>query len=825
MTRREPLAAVLLFSLVAVLFAPDAATGEGVFWHHDLRHHHYPWRVWAADQWRQGIVPWWSSQTANGYPLLAEGEGGFLYPLTMLLFVLLPSGLAMDWTILGHQVIGAMGVYVWLRTPAPVRNGPTGAALSPAGAWLAGLTFAFSGLLISHTLYLGMQNALAWLGWALWGTRAQRWPVVAIAIGMMGLAGHPQAAAFGGLLCALDAARHGLQATRPVAFLMKWGAAAMAGALIASPQLVASLQLSQFSMRDGGVDTSFANIGKLPALEVFNFVLPALFGFDRPVDIEQTYYHRGLSYWGSGEDSWEMCFYLGFPVVVLALLGLKREKWWAGVAAVAMLLMLGTPLWGLVRHLPGFGFFRFPVRFSIWFTLALAVLAGHGIDRLRASRDVTFPSRLVQLSAFVLLIGFVLGGLGIRSQEQAVRSVLTRHYMAKTELPALPPGVSPPASDPLHKAALAPPELITPAQVPAKVDQIFNEIWLTTSLLSTRIWTPFFFLVLTGACLGRPRALIAVVALDLWVFGHDYHPRVPEMKTRERPVWLQPEMTEMGGFRTAILDRRIRPELDGEVGTASLNLLWGSNEVLIPSPLLILRNDAMLGIAGMDVGETGAVKVERYNAYIDIARRMAVKWVVSTWPITGVDLLRNGAIQVGQDDDTLPRARMVPCRLDVAVPDQGPSDENPPDESAVANAIFAAMPTTAPRLAVLVEHPEDAACVGVGDEPGVGASWLAAAITSYSEQQVEITATGPGTLVLADTWYPGWSASIDGEKSPIIRADLLFRAVDVPEGVHTVRFQFDPGLPGTLLWPASGLLAAMLTWALALSFRRSEMNR
>ncbi|MSP55757.1 MAG: hypothetical protein EXR69_09175, partial [Myxococcales bacterium] len=562
MKLREVMAACLLFTLVALLFAPDAATGEGVFWHHDLRHHHYPWRVWAADQWRQGVVPWWSSQTANGYPLLAEGEGGFLYPVTMLLFVLLPSGLAMDWTVIAHQVIGAMGVYLWLRTPAPARSGPTGAVLSPAAAWLAGLSFAFSGLLISHTLYLGMQNALAWLGWALWGTRAQRWPVVALAVGMMGLAGHPQAAAFGGLLCALDAARHGLRSPKPLMFWMKWAGAALAGAVIASPQLVASLQLSQFSMRDGGVDSSFAHIGKLPALEILNFVLPALFGFDRPADVEQTYYHRGMSYWGSGEDSWEMCFYLGFPVVILAMLGVKREKWWAGVAVVAMLLMLGTPLWGLLRHLPGFGYFRFPVRFSIWFTLALAVLAGHGVDRLRLTRDVRAPTRAVRRFAFVLLFGLVLGGLGVRSQEGPIRSVLTRHYLAKTELPLIPAGLSPPPSDPLHMAALPPPELISPAQVPAKVDQIYNQLCLTTSLLSSRTWTPFFLLLLTAACLGRPRALVAVVVLDLWIFGHAYHPRLPESQTRERPVWLQPEMTELGGFRTAILDRRIRPELD-----------------------------------------------------------------------------------------------------------------------------------------------------------------------------------------------------------------------------------------------------------------------
>ncbi len=787
-TARELLVVIVLFALVAVAFAPDAADGSGVFWYHDLRHHHYPWRVWGAAQWRQGIVPWWSSQTANGYPLLAEGEGGLLYPPTMLLFALLPGGLAMDWTILGHEVLAAVGAYLYLRAPSPARSGPRGMGLPPAASWLGGLIWAFSGLMISHTLYLGMQNGLAWLGWALWGARSQRFPIVALAIGMMGLAGHPQAAAFGGLLCALDALRLGLGAPRPVRFLSAWAVAVAVGAFIASPQLLASLQLSQFSMRDGGVDSAFANIGKLPILEVFNFVLPALFGFDRPVDIDQTYYHRGQSYWGKGEDCWEMCFYLGFPVLVLALMGARREKWWAGVAGVAMLLMVGSPLWGLVRHLPGFSFFRFPARFSIWFTLAFAVLAAHGFDRLRVSRDTGIVGRRAMIGAWVLLVGMLVAGFGLRGAETPIRAVLTSHYLAKTELPP------PPELDPLHAAALAPAEVIPAAEVPQKVDQIFNELWLSTSLLSTRTWTPFLFLLAAGLSMRRPRALILLVGLDLWVFGHDYHPRLPEVETREKPVWISSEMTEPGGYRTAILDRRIRPELDTEVGTASLNLLWGTSDVLIPSPLLIVRNDAMLGLAGMDVGVKGAIKVQRYLQNIDIARRMAVKWVVSTWPITGVDLYRGGEVQVGSDPDALPRARMVPCRYRAT---EGAAD--------VANAIFAAVQATDPRSAVFVEGGGDVGCAD--GTPG------RAVIDSYTDQHVQIEAEGPGTLVLADSWYPGWVATVDGSETPILRADLLFRAVDIPAGRHHVTFDFDPGTPGDLLWPAAGALMGALGMA------------
>jgi hypothetical protein len=45
---RELAVAGALFVAICVAFAPDAATGAATFWAHDFRHHHDPWRAWAA---------------------------------------------------------------------------------------------------------------------------------------------------------------------------------------------------------------------------------------------------------------------------------------------------------------------------------------------------------------------------------------------------------------------------------------------------------------------------------------------------------------------------------------------------------------------------------------------------------------------------------------------------------------------------------------------------------------------------------------------------------------------------------------------------------
>lgn len=61
-----------------------------------------------------------------------------------------------------------------------------------------------------------------------------------------------------------------------------------------------------------------------------------------------------------------------------------------------------------------------------------------------------------------------------------------------------------------------------------------------------------------------------------------------------------------------------------------------------------------------------------------------------------------------------------------------------------------------------------------------------------------------GYLFLADTWYPGWVASVDGKETPLYRADYVFMAVKVPAGEHDVILEYKP---------ASFIFGALLTLA------------
>jgi hypothetical protein len=80
---------------------------------------------------------------------------------------------------------------------------------------------------------------------------------------------------------------------------------------------------------------------------------------------------------------------------------------------------------------------------------------------------------------------------------------------------------------------------------------------------------------------------------------------------------------------------------------------------------------------------------------------------------------------------------------------------------------------------------------------------------------VEVEAKEKALLVLAEAWYPGWRAEIDGQVCECLPANLWMRAIPVPAGRHQVRVYFhqDYLLPGLLISLASaGLLLLVLAW-------------
>jgi hypothetical protein len=80
---------------------------------------------------------------------------------------------------------------------------------------------------------------------------------------------------------------------------------------------------------------------------------------------------------------------------------------------------------------------------------------------------------------------------------------------------------------------------------------------------------------------------------------------------------------------------------------------------------------------------------------------------------------------------------------------------------------------------------------------------------------LKVDAARDSWLILADTDYPGWRALVDDAETPVYRANLNFRAVQVDAGSHEIRFEYRPGwlLPGALI-SVIALVAALLLYRL-----------
>jgi hypothetical protein len=85
--------------------------------------------------------------------------------------------------------------------------------------------------------------------------------------------------------------------------------------------------------------------------------------------------------------------------------------------------------------------------------------------------------------------------------------------------------------------------------------------------------------------------------------------------------------------------------------------------------------------------------------------------------------------------------------------------------------------------------------------PAVEAEPRPARIVSYRAERVEVEVPPgvPGLLVLTDSYFPGWGATVNGRPAPVLAADVAFRGVMLGTGGSRVVFTYHaPG--GNLGW-------------------------
>jgi hypothetical protein len=119
--------------------------------------------------------------------------------------------------------------------------------------------------------------------------------------------------------------------------------------------------------------------------------------------------------------------------------------------------------------------------------------------------------------------------------------------------------------------------------------------------------------------------------------------------------------------------------------------------------------------------------------------------------------------------------------------------------------------------AILAEAP---AGIAAGEPEGP----VAAEAVQVGSRTLEATVVAPrdGLAVIADPYFPGWAATLDGKPVPVVRANYAFQAVPVPAGRHELRLAYHGRL---VVVGAAVSLATLLLVAGGLAIRSRRVRR
>ena len=371
-----------LFALLVLTVYADPLLTPRVFVGRDLVPYGLPIEKATHDAFARGRLPAWNADVSGGRPLFPNPNAGPFYPLRPLL-ARVPFPMAMRLFPVAHWVIAGLGAYFLLRA-----LGGSGAA-----AWMAAVTYAFSGVLVSEVFYLPLQAGAALLPWTLWATArtsSNPWrkaAMLGLVYGLLMLGGDVFAIAIALLASALWI----LLGSRPQARARD--AAALAGglllaALLAAPQIVATALLVPETQRA---------VVPLRLKEVLGYTLSPwrLLELVVPYPLGEVWTLDDHFVWSRGpvQFFYATLFCGGFALV--SLVGLPDARNRAvhfcrvlfGVGAVlAVAGSLVPASWGRWRSpVP----LRYPEKFSIAVVLALAIAAGLGLDWFRGGRRRT----------------------------------------------------------------------------------------------------------------------------------------------------------------------------------------------------------------------------------------------------------------------------------------------------------------------------------------------------------------------------------------------------------------------------------------------------
>ncbi len=771
----------LLWVTVAILCVVYFPLWLGrIVFYSDVAHWTLPARWFVRTSLLRGELPGWNPLQGIGFPIFADPLYGVFYPPNWLFLLVPPDWVAslVTWQDFAHLVWGGVGMYLLARR----------LARSPVAACVAALAWALAGNNTSHWTAGMLMVAGAWVPWVAVGYLALLDSLRAGGRGLpVGVVKAALPTAFGLLVGEVFVAMMGVgfglaTAIAAVAIERPSGPAhtgfptrgfvAVALALVLAAGMGAISLMPAFALkasteRSGPLSRADAEFCSLHPARLVEFVAPDSMG-------NSEGFQPAARWIGEPRlDNLPLShsLYMGSSVVALALIAFGRRRYLASALGAlgcgALLLALGKhlPVHALFRRVVfPFAYMRSPEKYVVVLVGCLAVLAALGTVRILAGERQPWRRVLVLLGLMLVL---ALSARAVFPEGWAAQ--VTRGALAGSLALA---GVLTVQFLAARRARLAPVLLVAIVGID----------------LAAATWPLQVFAPRQLAAVSAPAARVVLADSP----GHGEPPRLYRASNvlqhvgRFAPA-LPRELSELWLLQTFITNTAniwgiaTLPGYDAAI-PAGLGRIWASGLREGQSVLRLLG--ARYVLLPVDDPQDPKEKRTGIEPMLD--------------PLPGTRLYRvPGA---------LPRVFLVRQAYVV-------------DDPTALRRIFDPA-IIAGRTAWIAPDSGAQSLVGPADTPA-GTCRL----DSYADNRLQATCQvqRPALAVFVEQYAKGWRATLDGQPAPIIRANLIMRAVAVGPGEHRIAMEFrTPGLrAGTLLT----LLSLIVLMVLLLLCRRLARQR
>ena len=796
---------ITVLVLLNLIFFGDALFTDKTFFVRDVSFFHYPLKRLVTEAFTQWQWPLWNPYIQLGQPLLANPNTMALYP-TQILFQLLPFQIAFDLHFVLHCLLAGIASFCLGRT----------LGLSRHSAFLSAGIYNFSGITLSFVNLFNILPVVAFLPVLALGLIKTlrsfslfRAACASFLFGIFFLLLEPLSSIAVALFLIPFLGAIVFFSPPPKCSLAKAATLVLtivvSGLLLASVQIFPALELMQHSGRKGGMGFDVVSFWSFHPVCLLQVIFPRLFGeyfrLAEPPPWGNLFFDNREPYLLSG--------YLGFFPLLLGLWGglFSKKRWMVnlllGVCVLAILLALGkySPFYSwLFRYCPIFRYGRYPVKFMFVANFCFALLAGLGLDRIEELRDqYCFKSRttywgivlfLFSVAALFLLSTALSSERALSKMNAGVGEAnhLSFHYQGQT----------------LN---------ISRSIISGSLRNI--QIHLGAFLLFVLLirWKRIRLNIVRGA-------VVSLILFDLFINNFWINPLIQADLYEPAPAALfinrktqREGLSRIYALEQGQIDRNsaILGQTDSVVWIALYRNLTLFQFLAAKDHIqysVFDPIDRLETLSSQKVRQELAM-AQTLDDRLRILAGLNVGFILSAKEVSSSLLSLEALFQVNSNQplriyrlaNRLPRAYLM-------------------YSNQVGQKRFADRPNIREPLAPtegrnheLIHVPDDQKIVGSEIE-----------ISSYSPNLVEIEtrADRNSFLVLLDSYYPGWRASVDGQLAEISCFQGAFRGVELSAGNHKIIFSYAPRTFSYGLYISS---FTGLAWIACLLFSRTFAQR